>query len=134
LRAAFSTIPCLPGLRQGPECLRSAALQGSADEFVGFERDLPTRKQTDRFLRRHGVEVRYKMELDNTETMKRVVEIGTGCAFLPQPAIRQEAKNRTLIAIEIPDDPLLRLPGIVYSRGERISPAREKLMEYLCAR
>lgn len=95
---------------------------------------MPTRKQTDRFLRRHGVEVRYKMELDNTETMKRVVEIGTGCAFLPQPAIRQEAKNRTLIAIEIPDDPLLRLPGIVYSRGERISPAREKLMEYLCAR
>ena len=43
--------------------------------MVGYERDIPTRKETDRLLRRYGVEVRYVMELDNIETLKRVVEI-----------------------------------------------------------
>ena len=104
------------------------------EEFIGFERDLPTRKQIDRILRRHDVEVRYKMELDNIETIKRVVEIGTGCALLPEPAVRQEVKNRTLVAVQIRDDALLRPLGIIYRRGQQLSPAKEKFIEFLCAR
>jgi len=104
------------------------------EEFIGFERDLPTRKQIDRILRRHDVEVRYKMELDNIETIKRVVEIGTGCALLPEPAVRQEVKNRTLVAVQIRDDALLRPLGIIYRRGQQLSPAKGKFIEFLCAR
>ena len=104
------------------------------EEFIGFERDLPTRKQIDRILRRHDVEVRYKMELDNIETIKRVVEIGTGCALLPEPAVLQEVKNRTLVAIQIRDDALLRPLGIIYRLGQQLSPAKEKFIEFLCAR
>jgi DNA-binding transcriptional LysR family regulator len=103
------------------------------EELVGFERDLPTRKQIDRILRRHDVEVRYKMELDNIETIKRVVEIGTGCALLPEPAVRQEVKNRTLVAVQIRDDALLRPLGIICRRGQQLSPAKEKFIEFLCA-
>lgn len=106
----------------------------AGEQFVGFERDLPTRKQTDRVLRRHEVEVRYKMELDNIETIKRVVEIGTGCALLPEPAVRQEVKNRTLVAVQIRDDALLRPLGIIYRRGQQLSPAKEKFIEFLCSR
>ena len=36
--------------------------------FVGYERDIPTRRATDRLLSRKGVTVRYVMELDNIET------------------------------------------------------------------
>lgn len=104
------------------------------EEFVGFERDLPTRKHTDRILRRHGVEVRYRMELDNIETIKRVVEIGTGCALLPEPAVHQEVKNRTLAAVQIRDDTLLRPLGIIHRRGQQLSPAKEKFIEFLCTR
>jgi DNA-binding transcriptional LysR family regulator len=101
-------------------------------DFVGFERDLPTRKQTDRILRRHGIEVRYRMELDNIETMKRVVEIGTGCALLPEPAVRQEVRNRTVAAVQIRDETLLRPLGIIHRKEQLLSPAREKFIELLC--
>jgi DNA-binding transcriptional LysR family regulator len=104
-------------------------LHGQA--FVGFERDLPTRKQTDRFLRKHGVEVDYKMELDNIETIKRVVEIGTGCALLPEPAVRQEVRNRTVAAVQIREETLLRPLGIIYRQDQQLSPAREKFIELL---
>ena len=103
-------------------------------DFVGFERDLPTRKQTDRILRRNGVEVHYKMELDNIETIKRVVEIGTGCALLPEPAVRQEVKNRTISTVHIRDETLLRPLGIIYRQGQHLSPATDRFIKFLCAR
>ena len=37
------------------------------------------------------------MELDNIETIKRVVEVGAGVAIVPEPTIAQEVKNRTLV-------------------------------------
>lgn len=103
-------------------------------DFVGFERDLPTRKETDRILRRNGVDVRYKMELDNIETIKRVVEIGTGCALLPEPAVRQEVKARSIVAVQIRDETFLRPLGIICRTGQHLSPATEKFIQYLCAR
>jgi DNA-binding transcriptional LysR family regulator len=99
--------------------------------FVGYERDIPTRKETDRLLRRYGVEVRYVMELDNIETIKRVVEIGTGLAILPEPAVHPEVKNRTLVAVGFSDETFLRPLGIVHRQGKHFSPAAEKFIEYL---
>jgi len=46
----------------------------------------------------------------------------------------QEVKNRTLVAVQIRDDALLRPLGIIYRRGQQLSPAREKFIEFLCAR
>src|SRR5207244_12494760 len=62
----------------------------AGEPLVGYERDIPTRRETDRLLRRYGVEVRYVMELANVETIKRLVDIGTGVAILPEPAVRLE--------------------------------------------
>jgi DNA-binding transcriptional LysR family regulator len=101
--------------------------------MVGYERDIPTRKETDRLLRRYGVEVRYVMELDNIETIKRVVEIGTGCAILPEPAVRPEVKGRTLAAVELSDELFLRPLGIIHRQGKHFSPAAAKFLEFLRA-
>ena len=101
--------------------------------FVGYERDIPTRRETDRLLRRYGVEVRYVMELDNIETIKRVVEIGTGLAILPEPAVHPEVKSRTLVSVNFSDETFLRPLGIVYRQGKHFSPAAEKFIEYLRA-
>jgi DNA-binding transcriptional LysR family regulator len=101
--------------------------------MVGYERDIPTRKETDRLLRRHGVEVRYVVELDNIETIKRVVEIGTGVAILPEPAVQPEVKSRTLAAVQFSDDVCLRPIGIIHRQGKHFSPAAEKFIEFLRA-
>jgi DNA-binding transcriptional LysR family regulator len=106
-------------------------LDGEA--FVGYEKDVPTRRAIDRILRQSGVEVRYRMELDNIETIKRVVEIGTGCSILPEPAVRQEVRNRTLAALQISDHTLMRPLGIIHRQGRHFSPATQKFIEFLCA-
>jgi len=106
-------------------------LQG--EHLVGYERDIPTRRETDRILRRYGVEVRYVMELDNVETIKRVIEIGTGLAILPEPALRPEVKNKTLVAVHLSDELFLRPLGIIHRQGKHFSPATEKFIEFLRA-
>jgi len=106
-------------------------LQG--EHLVGYERDIPTRRETDRILRRYGVEVRYVMELDNVETIERVIEIGTGLAILPEPAVRPEVKNKTLVAVHLSDELFLRPLGIIHRQGKHFSPATEKFIEFLRA-
>ena len=103
----------------------------AGEPLVGYERDIPTRRETDRLLRRYGVEVRYVMELDNVETIKRVVEIGTGLAILPEPAVRLEMKSRTLAAVHFSDEVFLRPLGIIHRHGKHFSPAGEKFIEFL---
>lgn len=113
---------------------RSVSLRKLCGEsLVGYERDIPTRRETDRILRRYGCEVRYVMELDNIETIKRVVEIGHGLAVLPEPAIRPEVKARTLVAVQIADETFFRPIGIIHRQGKHFSPAAEKFIEFLRA-
>jgi len=104
-------------------------LDGEA--FVGFERDIPTRRTLDRVLKRKNVSVRYVMELDNVETIKRVVEIGAGVAIVPEPSVKQEVKNRTLRVLQISDETLLRPLGIVHRQGKHFSPAVERFIAEL---
>jgi DNA-binding transcriptional LysR family regulator len=113
---------------------RSVAVRKlSGEPLVGYERDIPTRKETDRFLRRHGADVRYVMELDNVETIKRVVEIGHGIAILPEPAVGPEVKQKSLAVVQLSDETLLRPLGIIFRQGKHFSPAAEKFIEYLGA-
>ena len=114
--------------------LRRVAIARLAGEpLVGYERDIPTRKETDRILRRYGCEPRYVMELDNVETIKRVIEIGRGVAILPEPAVRPEVRARTLAVVQLTDEVLTRPLGIIHRQGKHFSPAAEKFIEFLRA-
>ena len=101
------------------------------EKFVGFERDIPTRRALDRILRRHGVKVQYIMEVDNIEIIKRVVEIGSGISIVPEPCIAQEIKNETLKAIQFTDEVVMRPLGIISKRNRRFSPAVQEFVEFL---
>jgi DNA-binding transcriptional LysR family regulator len=103
----------------------------AGEPLVGFDRDIPTRKETDRVLRRHGIDPRYVMELDNAEIMKRVVEIGLGVAILPENAVRPEVRGGTLAAVQVSDEVFLRQLGIVHRTGKHFSPAAAKFIECL---
>jgi DNA-binding transcriptional LysR family regulator len=130
LREDRLVLVCPPGHRLARH--RQIALRKLEGEpLVGYERDIPTRKETDRLLRRHGVGVRYVMELDNIETIKRVVEIGTGLAILPEPAVRPEVKARSLVVVQLADEVFLRPIGIIHRQGKHFSPAAEKFIDYL---
>jgi LysR family transcriptional regulator, transcriptional activator of the cysJI operon len=97
------------------------ALQGRP--FIAFDRDIPTRRLIDRTLRGHGVAVRYAMELDNIETIKRSVEAGLGLSVLPAPALTHEVRAHTLVARIPREGALPRSIGVIRRRGRELGPA-----------
>jgi DNA-binding transcriptional LysR family regulator len=104
-------------------------LQG--EKFVGYERDIPTRKASDKILREHGVRPNYVLEFDNIETIKRAVEIGLGCAIVPRMTVENEVNRGTLRMLEFQEGTFLRPLAIIYKRGRELSPAVRKFIEVL---
>jgi DNA-binding transcriptional LysR family regulator len=99
--------------------------------FVGYERDISTRKASDRILRDYGVKPQYAMEFDNIETIKRAVEIGLGCAIVPRLTVENEMTRGSLKMIEFQEGPFTRPLAIIYKRGRELSPAARKFIEVL---
>jgi hypothetical protein len=104
-------------------------LQGQ--KFVGYERDIPTRKASDKILRDHGVKPNYALEFDNIETIKRAVEIGLGCAIVPRMTVENEVTRGTLKLLEFQEGTFLRPLAIIYKRGRELSPAVRKFIDTL---
>ena len=111
--------------RQDQRGMRPADLAG--ERFVAFDRELPIRREVDRFLRRYKVEVDVTAEFDNIETIKQAVDEGAGVAVLPEPTLRREVQRRTLVQTQFilpPDEPpLIRPLNIVHRRTRRLNPA-----------
>lgn len=101
------------------------------EKFVGFERGVPTRRALDKIFHRHGIRVRYIMEVDNVETIKRAVEIGSGVSIVPELCVAQEVRNHTLKALQFEDEVIRRPLGIISKRGRPYSPAIRKFVEFL---
>lgn len=113
----------------GRKSVSAAALAG--EKFVGFERDLPIRKEIDRQLRQHGVQVEVVLEFDNIETIKQAVEIGAGISILPEPTVCREVKTGTLCAVRVRGVSLQRPIGIIHRDRLVFSPTVARFVELL---
>ncbi len=101
------------------------------EKFVGFARDIPTRRALDRIFRQHHVRVQYMTEVDNIETVKRIVELGSSIAIVPEPSIVQEVQNKTLKVIPFTDEVVMRPLGIISKWGRRFTPAVQEFVNFL---
>lgn len=101
--------------------------------FIGFDRDIPTRRLVDSLLRRHRVRVSYVLELDNIETIKRSVEAGLGLSLLPAPTLAGEIRARTLVARPPAEGPFPRAIGVMYRRTRELSAAGRAFLALLTA-
>lgn len=109
--------------------IKSTDLKGR--DFVLFERDIPTRKATDKILKTNGVEVRKIAEFDNIETIKRAVEVGFGLAIVPHPSVEDEERNGQLVVVNFDEDDWIRPVGVVYRSDRNLSLAAKKFVQLL---
>lgn len=107
----------------------------AGEPFVTFDRGLAVRREIDRFLRRHEVDVTVAAEFDNIENIKQAVEDGAGIAILPAHSVRQEVRRRALVSVpfRLPTDtpPLIRPLSIVHRRKRRLNPAVTEFIKLL---
>ncbi len=101
------------------------------EPFITFERNIPTRKLIDKTFRQHGVQPQIVMMLDNIETIKRVVENGTGVSIVPIHSLRTELKDGTLVALELEGIPLEREIAVISKKGRILSNAEKKFIDLL---
>ncbi len=102
------------------------------EQFIGFEKDTPTRIWIDNIFRRYNIIVRPVMEFDNVETIKRAVEINSGISILPQTAMLQEIKGGSIKAIGFSNEDFFRPTGIIVRKGKIMSKAGRYCIELLC--
>lgn len=107
----------------------AADLQGQ--DFVLFERDIPTRRATDRALRAHGVTIHRVAEFDNIETIKRAVEVGLGVAVVPRPSVLDEQRSGQLAVVPLAEPEWKRTVGVIYRSDRVLGTAARKFIELL---
>ncbi len=102
------------------------------EQFIGFEKDTPTRIWIDNIFMRYNIAVRSVMGFDNVETIKRAVEINSGISILPQTAILQEVSSGSIKAIGFSNEDFVRPTGIIVRKGKILSKAGRYCIELLC--
>ena len=130
LRSEPMVFVCPPGHRLARRReVAPADLDG--ESFVAFDRDLRVRKAIDRALKQHNVKVRLAMEFDNIETIKQAIILGAGVSLLPEPTVRREVANRSLLAVPLAMPNLVRPVGIMHRRSKRFTPAVARFIDLL---
>jgi LysR family transcriptional regulator, transcriptional activator of the cysJI operon len=105
--------------------------QLEGQDFIAFEKDIPSRIAIDDIFKEHGVRARVVMEFDNIETIKRSVEIGAGISVVPQLSVRREVQSGTLAELRFARRNFLRPLGIIVRHRHALSPAAGKFIHML---
>lgn len=100
-------------------------------DFVAFGKNVPSRTLIDGLLSQYSVTVRNIMEFDNTETIKRAVEINAGVSILPEPTVRQEVTSGALRAIPFLNENFYRPTGVIVRKNKTFTQAGRYLIELL---
>ncbi len=101
------------------------------EDFVAFDRDLPIRREMERYFRQYGVHVNVVTEFDNIETIKQAIEVGMGVSILPAPAVLDSLETHRLAAIPLISPKMTRPIGVIFRRRKIFTSATTRFIEML---
>jgi DNA-binding transcriptional LysR family regulator len=101
------------------------------ENFIAFEKDIPSRHAIDQILQQNGVKVRVAMEFDNIETIKRSVEIGAGISIVPLLSVQREVQTGSLVQLHFTRQNFVRPLGIIVKHRTLLNPPAHKFVELL---
>lgn len=112
--------------------IRLAQLHGLT--FIGFADDIPTRRLVDDRLKAAGVKVKTVTTFDNIETIKNLVEIGSGVSLLPADTLRQEVRMGTLASVPLAaSDAFTRPTGLLLKKTKARRAAVRAFIEAMAS-
>lgn len=98
-------------------------------DMVAFDAPAPTRRMTDRYLAKLGVEPRIMSECPSLEAIKEQVVVNLGFAVLPAQCVAAEAQSGRLAVIPIQDWVLERTLYLVHLAGAPLPPAVQRFAD-----
>jgi LysR family transcriptional regulator, transcriptional activator of the cysJI operon len=101
-------------------------------EFIGFDEELPIRREVDRFLRSHGAEVNEILHFDNLQMIKEAVAHKVGVSIMPARVLLDEMQQGRLVSIPIEAPELYRPLGIIHRRRKRFQRVAQAFLDLLC--
>lgn len=117
----------------GEESIRLRKLDG--EPFIAFADGIPTRRLIDARLNAAGVKVWIVAAFDNIETIKNLVEIGSGVALVPEDTVRQEARAGTLAVVPLaPEDAFRRPAGLLVKKSRSRRAAVRAFVDAMASR
>ena len=109
--------------------IKAADLNGV--DFIGFDDELPIRREVDRFLREHNIEVTQTLHFDNLQMIKEAVAHHAGVSILPARILRDEVAQGRLVAIPLAAAELFRPLGIIHRKKKRFHAAAQAFLDLL---
>lgn len=92
------------------------------EDMVAFDPPAPTRRVTDRYLAKTGVEPRIIAECPSIDTMIGMVEEDIGFSILPRHCVEREVMSGKLVELPVVDWKLERTLYLVHLAGPPLSP------------
>ena len=103
----------------------------TAEPLILSEHGGNTRRLLDLFFEKHHLEPTIIMELQRTEAIIKMVELGFGVTILPQGAVRTGVARGTLRAVSVKELNVRWQFGVAYLKSDYIAPALEVFLK-LC--
>jgi DNA-binding transcriptional LysR family regulator len=98
---------------------------------VAFEPEIPTRKAIDALLQEHKIRVDVRMQCDNIEILKKMVEVGLGISLVPRLSVREEARSGALRVLPLSDHVIRRPLAILHRKGKTLSRPQRAFVDLL---
>lgn len=99
--------------------------------FIAFEEGIPTRRAIDAVLKRHNIRVQIRMQCDNIEVLKKMVEVGLGISVAPAFSVQQEVRQGTLKSLPIRNYCFKRPLGIIHRKEKTFSRPQRAFIDLL---
>ena len=99
--------------------------------FIFREEGSGTRQLMEKFITKHKIKIKKKIELTSNEAVKQAIIAGLGYSIMPLIGIRNEVENGILKIIPIKGLPIQTTWRLIWLKEKRLSPIAESYLEYL---
>lgn len=90
-----------------------------------------TRQTMERFIDRHHLKVKRKMQLTSNEAVKQAVLAGLGYSIMPMIGIKNELRSNQMKIIPVKGLPIKTMWQLIWLKGKNLSPVASAFANYI---
>lgn len=99
--------------------------------FIGRERGSDIRETIEPWLKARNIELKSKIELNNTEAIKQCIQLGMGFSLLPLCTVEQEMQKGLLLQVTPPYLDIVQNYYVCHYKHKRFSRPERVFLEFL---